>query len=775
MCDKRRTDAPSEHNFITTNRRRVMKTAGIGVAGLTTFSSVGATEHVSISWEEPGLYISNGGSTARNDYFTAYPVLNVSGEYTISSTSDIVIEVTDSETGSSLELALEPTTEVVPTEIRLDRIFNTSDGVIYDDPFVNANDGEGNLVEIPVTLTGDREIFARSTFSQYQATLREDGATVDTTGTGQFIIGYTPKPRFQSDGESFRADFVRDGLPEDTTVRLFLAGDDVTDPVNADRKITGGYTEELDTFRFTGPALEFEPTQYGLEIRRDDTLLYGSTFARNFPEITTVDQIGDPEPLYTTLSGRVEGAFDSSVGVIRATSTIEGTLTAPVSDDGSFDIEVPYEDSFQLAYAEQQPDTDLPPVYNNSPDAYILQVVSDATEETELDTYQLPDAYRLDVTVTDANGDPVEGARTWVRSYDADTTGWYGWATATDDDGVYRFGPDSTGIEVGGSVQIVVEPNSDDDRIPDVPVTRSLDVSEPTSVTVELDPVSVSGELRNVDTDVGLLYVFNNDATGTFQAFDISSSSSTTSTNRSLTTASVDAGGASTSVPSPSAEPHTFDSTQETGTLAISDAGTYSFTAQRGQELTTGYFQYTGAENSFVSLNGLPDVYALDRFTPTEALSLSPTELPAGNKVDIRAVDQAEEPIEDVAFGLIHRRNNTDAALAGSSNADGLFTRGGSPVGVELVGDVLIRAQHPDTGEEIERDVTVTEATTFTLEFAASGGDDSTPTVATYANENGRVDTGGLRTATDDWRGGTIDTGLLRNVIEAWRSGSIVA
>ncbi|MEF8813106.1 MAG: hypothetical protein V5A55_04730 [Halovenus sp.] len=48
------------------------------------------------------------------------------------------------------------------------------------------------------------------------------------------------------------------------------------------------------------------------------------------------------------------------------------------------------------------------------------------------------------------------------------------------------------------------------------------------------------------------------------------------------------------------------------------------------------------------------------------------------------------------------------------------------------------------------------------------------PRLADYANDEGVVDTPGLREAIDDWRTGDIDTDLLRDVIDAWRTGDPV-
>ncbi len=47
-------------------------------------------------------------------------------------------------------------------------------------------------------------------------------------------------------------------------------------------------------------------------------------------------------------------------------------------------------------------------------------------------------------------------------------------------------------------------------------------------------------------------------------------------------------------------------------------------------------------------------------------------------------------------------------------------------------------------------------------------------TVGGYTDDEGVVQTAGLRQAIGDWRAGTIDTSLLRDVIQAWRSGNPV-
>ena len=100
--------------------------------------------------------------------------------------------------------------------------------------------------------------------------------------------------------------------------------------------------------------------------------------------------------------------------------------------------------------------------------------------------------------------------------------------------------------------------------------------------------------------------------------------------------------------------------------------------------------------------------------------------------------------------------------------------------GLEVYGNTDIGGE---IAAEIEGDITDGEIQTFTAEIPDEEGEegeiregppDEEPSVTDYANDEGIVDTDGLRDAIDDWRAGDIDTGLLRDVIDAWRSGDLV-
>jgi len=60
------------------------------------------------------------------------------------------------------------------------------------------------------------------------------------------------------------------------------------------------------------------------------------------------------------------------------------------------------------------------------------------------------------------------------------------------------------------------------------------------------------------------------------------------------------------------------------------------------------------------------------------------------------------------------------------------------------------------------------------IELELVADDKGELTVRSYANQDGIVDTDGLRDAVDDWRVDKIDTDLLQDVVDAWETGESV-
>ncbi len=60
------------------------------------------------------------------------------------------------------------------------------------------------------------------------------------------------------------------------------------------------------------------------------------------------------------------------------------------------------------------------------------------------------------------------------------------------------------------------------------------------------------------------------------------------------------------------------------------------------------------------------------------------------------------------------------------------------------------------------------------IELEVIADDEGELTVESYANDDGVVDTDGLREAVDDWRVDRIDTDLLHDVVDVWETGEQV-
>jgi len=76
--------------------------------------------------------------------------------------------------------------------------------------------------------------------------------------------------------------------------------------------------------------------------------------------------------------------------------------------------------------------------------------------------------------------------------------------------------------------------------------------------------------------------------------------------------------------------------------------------------------------------------------------------------------------------------------------------------------------------DQTEEKITIEAETPGFSTFAITAEEEVEDDLARYANEDGVIETDGLREAIDDWRNGDIETDTLRDVIDAWRSGEQV-
>jgi uncharacterized repeat protein (TIGR01451 family) len=174
--------------------------------------------------------------------------------------------------------------------------------------------------------------------------------------------------------------------------------------------------------------------------------------------------------------------------------------------------------------------------------------------------------------------------------------------------------------------------------------------------------------------------------------------------------------------------------------------------------------------------DGSPDLYALDRFTPSNDTTRATTTLPAAETLNVTVQTEAGVPVENATVVFDHTGVNGSRATVAFPNgttADGVFEPNEAVgPGFELNGSVGVKVLPPNDevylAQAYRQETTVTEDETLTVQVAAQ-----TP-IAAYATSDGVVETGGLLQAINDWRADQIDTLLLLDVIDAWRSGDPV-
>jgi uncharacterized repeat protein (TIGR01451 family) len=172
--------------------------------------------------------------------------------------------------------------------------------------------------------------------------------------------------------------------------------------------------------------------------------------------------------------------------------------------------------------------------------------------------------------------------------------------------------------------------------------------------------------------------------------------------------------------------------------------------------------------------DGSPDLYALDRFTPSNDTTRGTTTLPAAHTLNVTVETEAGVPVENATVVFDHTGVNGSRATVAFPNgttADGVFEPNEAVgPGFELTGSIGVKVLPPNddvyVAQAYRQETTVTEDETLTVQVAAQ-----TP-VAAYATSDGVVETRGLLQAIDDWRNDVIDTTTLLDVIDAWRSGT---
>lgn len=463
----------------------------------------------------------------------------------------------------------------------------------------------------------------------------------------------------------------------------------------------------------------------------------GPTFEdspENFPEGSPIggavkNTTGDQEQV--VLSGQLTGNYSTDVGRIRIGLPSENKSTEILSD-GSFAVDVPRDTFIDVAYVEENGDGLI--IFNGNPDVYYIETLEQVSEDRDLGTTEIPEPNVFDLQFEGGSGEPLDGITVAVRSLNTETDRWWQISVSTGTDGFYQSSNSPTGIEVAGDVQVAVLEDTDDSRVSDldVVVDERLNVTEPRFESYTVDPITVNGDLvRPNGAPV---------AGGTISVFVNSNDSADVVTD----------------------QEGSFE-------IQLPQSADFVDLAYEIQYYRAGIINQneTIAEGSWV------EMYAGPELEGTIDQDVGTIQLPEGDLVTGRVVDETGSPVEGATIQYVHRNQaeNSAAGLIYPTDETGVIDLNGRS-GVRLSGTVTLGASPPDSDRfvdtTVEETITVDGTTTVELELSEKS------TVDSYRNDQGVVDTNGLLDAAADFRNGDIDTSTLLDVAAAFRSGNPV-
>lgn len=431
------------------------------------------------------------------------------------------------------------------------------------------------------------------------------------------------------------------------------------------------------------------------------------------------------------LSGQLTGNYSTDIGRIRIGLPGENKSTEILSD-GSFAVDVPRDTFIDVAYIEEDGDGLI--TFNGNPDVYYIETLERVSGDRDLGSIEIPEANVFDLQFEDGSGEPLDGITVAVRSLNTETDRWWQISVSTGADGFYQSNNSPTGIEVAGDVQVAVLEDTDDSRVSDldVVVDERLNVTEPRFETYTVDPITVNGDLvRPNGAPV---------AGGTISVFVNSNDSADVVTD----------------------QEGNFE-------IQLPKSTDFADLAYEVQYYRAGILNQDEAiaEGSWV------EMYAGPELEGTIDQDVGTIQLPEGDLVTGRVVDETGSPVEGATIQYVHRNQaeNSAAALIYPTDETGVIDLNGRS-GVRLSGTVTLGASPPDSDRfvdtTVEETITVDGTTTVELELSEKS------TVDSYRNDQGVVDTNGLLDAAADFRNGDIDTSTLLDVAAAFRSGNPV-
>jgi len=393
------------------------------------------------------------------------------------------------------------------------------------------------------------------------------------------------------------------------------------------------------------------------------------------------------------VSGRIVYPNGSTVANDTVAAFGYGTYDR-TNESGSFSVPVG-DGSSDVAFYQTADDGEAGPL-DGVPDVYAIGEVDGATD---LGNVTLPEAHRLNVTVIDEDGDPVENARVGVAHTQNDAVS--GGVLETNAAGELEI-DNRTGIEVVDNVSLRITPPDGETRFVTQNVTRNLTVTADDEVTVTLEErPQVEGQIVYPDNSTvaddlvvgwGWNQLVRTTSDGQFE-------------------------------------------------VAVGDGpGEVGF-AQAHENFTGGE-----TDGDPGPIDGVPDLYAIGTFD--NATDLGNVTLPEPHRVNVTVVTDNGTPVRDAIVRVGHTQDGATIGWGSRTNADGEFTVTGR-VGAELVGNVTVEVDPPENATAFENETVTRNLTVNSDENVTVSLNSSNPSTAIeVAPEESNTSVGGTTTYT---------------------------
>ncbi|WP_089766662.1 hypothetical protein [Halobellus clavatus] len=437
-------------------------------------------------------------------------------------------------------------------------------------------------------------------------------------------------------------------LVENATVRLWSTANDAYQWGGETAVVDGSLTVEVNgSVGIQGIA----PS--GVDLRSE----YVQT---EVTEDDTVNVTLDPN---VTVSGSVDYANGKNATGYRMGLFGDGGDSRLTDENGSFELVPRPNRTYALGFKQTDGEGDRVNFRKDGrPDLHAFRTVEIGDEDRNVGDLTLPEGHLVNITVENADGDPVPNAVVDLNAISG-FAGPYHPGTTRGDGEVVLNGSGAPGIEVNGTLRVQVRQTG-----PYASNTSIYQINDDREVTVVLkDRVNVSGRLVN-------------ESGAALTDFDVVAS---------------DSSGLSSSA---------SDRSNETGNFSIPVGanGTYSITAgQRNTETDTIGIR-----------DGVTDLYelAVVETGPSDVIIDRQTVPPAAGILNVTVENESGIPVEDAVVSIVPNQSGaadvSSVQLARPTDEDGYFVVGGER-GFEAAGEYVVRVSPPDS-EAFVNDVNVT-------------------------------------------------------------------